>query len=68
MVQIVQNKEHSNAPLGYTNFGNFQFGLSPKMCAFVLRTFCHEIFSINKCITGKGTPVQAMNAYGGVDF
>jgi hypothetical protein len=62
----MQNQGHSNAPLGYTNIGNFRFELSPKMCTLVLWTFYREIFSIN--IKGKDTPIQAMNAYGGVDF
>jgi len=48
------------------NIGNFRFELSPNFCAFVLWNFCREIFSRN--IKGKGTPVQAMNAYVGVDF
>jgi len=40
--------------------------LSPNLCGFVLWTFCREIFNTN--IKGKGTPVQAMNAYVVVDF
>ena len=62
----MQNQEHSNVSIGFTNIGNFRFELSPKMCALVLWTFYREIFSLN--IKVKGTPVQAMNAYGGVDF
>jgi hypothetical protein len=55
-----------NVPLRYTNSGNFRFELSPKLCGLVLWTFCRDIFSINT--KGKGTLVQAKNAYAGVDF